>query len=74
MSNEVLKQLQLKFPNEKSNKVYLFKEFFGLQGDIKNPYPDGKDEDTLKRYTECANEFKEILTNNLDVLIEALIV
>lgn len=73
MSNEVLSQLTKKIPNAKdANKVYLFKEFFGLKGDITNPWPDGKDEETLKRYNDCARELKEILTNNFNHLLEAL--
>jgi protein-tyrosine-phosphatase len=73
MSNEVMTQLQKKLPNANNdNKVYLFKEFFGLQGDITNPYPDGKDERTLKRYNDCANELKDILTKKFDHFIEAL--
>ncbi len=73
MSDEVKKQLQLRFPDyNKNGNVYLLKEFFGLSGDIKNPYPDGKDEETIFRYVSCANEMNQILSKNIDKLISAI--
>jgi protein-tyrosine-phosphatase len=57
------------FPRE---KTFLFKSFFGLKGDIKDPYPDGRDQRAISRYVECANELKEILENNIDHLIKML--
>jgi len=56
-------------PNHKS---YLFKEFFGLSGDIDDPWPDGKDQTTLSRYKKCAEEIKSIIEKNADRLIQAL--
>lgn len=73
MSHDVLKMLELKFP-QRNEKVYLFKEFFGLDGDVTNPWPDGQDDKTLKRYLDCVNEIRSILTSNFDKLINALAV
>ena len=53
-------------------KTYVFKEFFGLEGDINDPYPDGKDPQTLSRYKKCATEIKSILGKNIDYLLKAL--
>ena len=53
-------------------KTYVFKEFFGLKGDIVDPSPDGKDPETLSRYRKCATEIKSILENNIDDLLNAL--
>lgn len=53
-------------------KTFIFKEFFGLSGDISDPWPDGKDAVTIARYRECANELRDILTNNLDRLVKVL--
>lgn len=71
MSLDVLKMYKQKFPNF-NNNVYLFKEFFGLQGDVFNPWPDGRDEATLKRYSDCAEEIKEILTTHYEKLVNAV--
>ena len=53
-------------------KSYLLKEFFGLSGDVIDPWPDGKDQATLSRYRECAEEMKSIIEGNADRLIQAL--
>lgn len=71
MSREALKMLELKYPQNK-NCVYLFKEFFGSTGDVKNPWPDGRDEESLSRYINCVNEINYMLTNNIERLINAL--
>jgi hypothetical protein len=52
--------------------MYLFKKFFGLEGDVSDPWPDGKDQDTLVRYRQCANELRKILTQRFDRLVTAL--
>jgi protein-tyrosine phosphatase len=57
------------FPKE---KTFVFKDFFGLKGDIPDPYPDGKDHATLNRYMKCANEIKDILEINIEHLIRVL--
>jgi protein-tyrosine-phosphatase len=53
-------------------KTFLLKEFFGLEGDVSDPWPDGKDPNTLSRYRNCAEELRQILTQNLDRLIRVL--
>lgn len=57
------------FPTE---KTFVFKSFFGLEGDIIDPWPDGKDQTTLSRYRKCAEEIKDILEKNVDHLIDVL--
>jgi protein-tyrosine-phosphatase len=54
------------------HKTYVFKDFFGLDGDIDDPWPDGKDEMTLNRYLKCAKEIKKILEKNINNLIKAI--
>jgi protein-tyrosine-phosphatase len=71
MSQDVLKLLKLRFPKT-NDRVYLFKEFFGLEGDVYNPWPDGHDEISLKKYMKCLSEIKQILIPNFDKLINAL--
>lgn len=53
-------------------KTYVFKEFFGLRGDITDPYPDGKDQETLSEYFKCASEIRSIIKTGLDRLLGAL--
>jgi protein-tyrosine-phosphatase len=53
-------------------KTFLLKEFFGLHGDVVDPFPDGKDPVTLQRYRECANEIRTILTENIDNILKVL--
>lgn len=53
-------------------KTHSLKEFFGLDGDVADPWPDGKDATTLERYKKCASELRRILTQNLDRLVQVL--
>jgi protein-tyrosine-phosphatase len=53
-------------------KTFLLKEFFGLEGDVSDPWPDGKDANTISRYRGCAEELRQILTQNLDRLVQVL--
>jgi protein-tyrosine-phosphatase len=55
-----------------AGKTYVFKEFFGLKGDIKDPWPNGRDSATLQKYIECAIEIRSILDNGMSLLIKAL--
>ena len=55
-----------------SAKTYLFKQFFGLDGDIEDPWADGRDPETLSRYRENATEMKTILEANFDDLLRAM--
>ena len=53
-------------------KTVVLREFFGETGNIVDPWPDGKDTATLNRYRECANELKNIISPNIDHLVEVL--
>ena len=53
-------------------KTHSFKEFFGLDHDVADPYPDGMDAITLERYRKCANELRQVLTQNFDRLVQVL--
>ncbi len=70
MDKGLLNLFQHKFENY--NNVFVFKEFFGLHGDIEDPFPDGKDENTLNRYEKTALEMKDIISNNIEKLINAI--
>ena len=50
-------------------KTFVLKPFFGLYGDIEDPFPDGTDLETLNRYRNCAAELREILSTHWDHLI-----
>ncbi len=54
------------------NKTFLLKEFLGSQGDIVDPWPDGKDAVTLERYHNCAEEIQGLLTQNTERITKAL--
>lgn len=71
MTSELLQQLNKKF-NVKAGTAFVFKEFFGLKGDIVDPFPDGKDAQTLKKYMKCATELKKIIEERLKTLIDAV--
>jgi hypothetical protein len=53
-------------------KTFVLRPFFGLEGDVADPWPDGTDEATLARYAACCRELKEMLEGNFDHLVEAL--
>jgi len=55
-------------------KTFILKEFFGLQGDVVDPWPDGKDSVTLQRYRQCAGELKDLLTEHIDRIVDVLTV
>jgi protein-tyrosine-phosphatase len=56
------------------SKTHMFKPFFGLSGDIEDPYrmSGERDPETLARYEKCANELRKILSEHMDVLLRAL--
>ena len=60
------------WPKAYPGKVYLLKEFFGSNGDVIDPWPDGKDQATLKRYRNCAKEIQEVMSVDIDRLLVAL--
>jgi protein-tyrosine-phosphatase len=52
------------------NKAFVPKEFFGLRGDVADPWPDGKDAATLDRYRACAEELRTLLTQHFDRIVD----
>ena len=66
MSNRELEALIREYPNAK-DKSHVFKEFFGLEGNIDDPI--GSNDEI---YLDCANEMKNILTEHFDFLIREL--
>lgn len=54
------------------DKTFLLKEFLGLQGDVTDPWPDGKDAATLQRYRECGEELRTILSAHIDRILKVL--
>lgn len=53
-------------------KTYLLKEFFGQEGDIVDPWPDGKDENTLIKYFETARELQDVIDSGFKKLVNAI--
>ena len=55
-------------------KTHILKEFFGLHGDVVDPYwaVGERDPQTLVRYRACADELKKLLSENMDTLLKAL--
>jgi protein-tyrosine-phosphatase len=60
------------WPYAYEGKLYLLKEFFGLEGNVSDPWPDGRDAVTLQKYRDCAKELAEILDARFARLIEGL--
>jgi protein-tyrosine-phosphatase len=52
-----------------AEKTFVLKPFFGLEGDVEDPFPDGTDPETLKRYRTCAAELHHVLSANWDRLV-----
>jgi protein-tyrosine-phosphatase/nucleoside 2-deoxyribosyltransferase len=57
------------FPLE---KTFVLKPFFGLNGDVDDPWPDSGDDAAAKRYGDCCAELHQILRSNFEKLIEFL--
>lgn len=53
-------------------KTFLLKEFLGEKGDVRDPFPDGKDPATIERYRACAEELKRLLSGQTDRIVKAL--
>lgn len=53
-------------------KTQIFKEFFGLEGDIVDPWRLQEDETTAQRYDECAKDLKEVLGYNFENISRSL--
>jgi protein-tyrosine-phosphatase len=71
MDRGLLESSKKRLPPE---KTYLLKEFFGLTGDVVDPFSrvGQRSPETLERYKRCATELREILSGHLDVLLKAL--
>ncbi len=81
ISNEDIKKADILLVMEKSlllrktlpnEKTYILKDFFGKEGDIIDPWPDGKDDITLRRYIETANELKAVIEPGFNQLVNAI--
>ncbi|HLL75290.1 MAG TPA: hypothetical protein VK421_08475 [Pyrinomonadaceae bacterium] len=55
-----------------SAKARVLKPFFGLEGNVADPWPDEADEAASRRYTGCAAELRTVLEPNINRLIDAL--
>jgi protein-tyrosine-phosphatase len=56
------------------SKTFNFKEFFGLEGDVRDPVTDNEDAASLEKYKRLATELKGILENerNFGKIVEYL--
>lgn len=54
------------------NKTFLFKPFFGLSGDVKDPWPGPGQEPSREEYSRCAKELFDILVNRFDQIVNFL--
>jgi protein-tyrosine-phosphatase len=56
------------------NKTHILKDFFGLDGDVTDPWKSigERDPKMLERYKKCADELKQILSTHMDTLLNAL--
>lgn len=55
-----------------TEKTFLFNEFFGIEGDVSNPWPDDEDDAARKRYRECMNHLAVTIESGVDRLLEYL--
>jgi protein-tyrosine-phosphatase len=81
LTPELIEQADLILVMERANlktlprkKAYLLKKFVGEDGDVKDPSPDGKDDDTLKEYGRVLTELETLLSKHLDKILNALAV
>ena len=76
MSIDNKKQI-LKANPEFSSKVYTLKEFFGLCGEIKNPFVENDllSVAAMSRYNDCFDELEELLMapGNMEKLYDAVL-
>lgn len=57
------------FPKSKTKN---FNEFFGLDGDVPNPWTDDDNEEANNRYRDCLKHLKSVLENRTDRIIKYL--
>jgi protein-tyrosine-phosphatase len=65
MNQDMLKTL----PPE---KTHVLKPFFGIEGNIDDPWPDEAGEKAAQRYDKCAAELRAVLEKNINKLINTL--
>lgn len=53
-------------------KTHNFNEFFGLAGDVPNPWPDDDNEEGNKRYRDCLKHLRGALENKTELILEYL--
>lgn len=54
------------------SKTYNFNDFFGLDGDVPNPWPDDDDEKANQRYRDCLNHLRRVLENGIEHILDYL--
>lgn len=70
MDTKLIASMAKTFPGA---RVVLLKEFFGLQGNIDDPWrANQNDPTTLENYRACATELRKILEDNIDHLLKVL--
>jgi protein-tyrosine-phosphatase len=71
MDNTLFEATKNTLPSE---KTHVLKDFFGLKGNVDDPYHSmgQKDPKTLARYRACADELKQIISENMDKLLKGL--
>lgn len=52
-----------------TEKTFNLNEFFGLDGDVPNPWPDDEDESAQKRYSESLRYLRCAIENGIDKII-----
>ena len=55
-----------------SKRTFIFNEFFGLTGDVPNPWPDDKDDDARRRYRECMSHLNRVIDKGVDRIVAYL--
>jgi protein-tyrosine-phosphatase len=53
-------------------KTYVLKPFLGSEGDVTDPWPDDDTPEAKQRYNACADELYEIISNNLERIVQYL--
>jgi protein-tyrosine-phosphatase len=55
-----------------AEKTFVLNQYFGLPGEVADPWPDGVDEGATNRYSSCLAELRRILEGNYGTLIDRL--
>jgi protein-tyrosine-phosphatase len=54
------------------SKTFNFNSFFGLEGDVPNPWPDDPTEEAYQRYRDCLKHLRSVLENGTERILEYL--